>query len=81
MIIRRFSTRRAVAVNRRSVRRTTETNSLQTATGIVIQRELEFLNIFVGFEQANRYSIKTFDDKLIGYILEEDIGVGNMVMR
>lgn len=68
--------------NRVRVRRDTDNpNAIDKGEGIVIQRELEFLNIFIGFEQANRYSIKSFDDKLIGYIMEEDVGVTNLVMR
>jgi len=38
---------------------------------LVITRQLEMLNLFVGFEQANRYAINSIEGEVLGYIAEE----------
>ncbi|GJQ09623.1 hypothetical protein GpartN1_g1414.t1 [Galdieria partita] len=47
---------------------------------LVVCRELEWGNIFFGFEQANKYSLKTPDGRVAGYIAEED-GLGKSLLR
>ncbi|EME31480.1 phospholipid scramblase-like protein [Galdieria sulphuraria] len=47
---------------------------------LVVCRELEWGNIFFGFEQANKYSLKTPDGQVAGYIAEED-GLGRSLLR
>ncbi|KZT68179.1 Scramblase-domain-containing protein [Daedalea quercina L-15889] len=41
---------------------------------LVITRQMEMLNIFVGFEQANRYAITDTEGETLGYIAEEPRG-------
>lgn len=47
---------------------------------LVVCRELEWGNVFFGFEQANKYSLKTPDGRIAGYIAEED-GLGKSLLR
>ncbi|EIW71495.1 hypothetical protein TREMEDRAFT_67793 [Tremella mesenterica DSM 1558] len=39
---------------------------------LVIVRQLEMLNVFLGFEQANRYAIYTPEGDLVGFLAEEE---------
>ncbi|KAF8201628.1 Scramblase-domain-containing protein [Pholiota molesta] len=41
---------------------------------LVIERQLEMLNVFVGFEQSNKYTITDTDGEPLGYIAEEPRG-------
>ncbi|THV07931.1 Scramblase-domain-containing protein [Dendrothele bispora CBS 962.96] len=38
---------------------------------LVIERQIEMLNIFIGFEQTNKYSISNATGESLGYIVEE----------
>lgn len=48
---------------------------------IVVQRQLEMMNVLMGFEQANRYVIMDPLGNHIGYLAELDHGVGRAVAR
>jgi hypothetical protein len=48
---------------------------------LVIQRQLEMMNVLIGFEQANRYVIMDPSGNHIGYLAEQEHGVGNAVAR
>ncbi|ODQ68028.1 Scramblase-domain-containing protein [Nadsonia fulvescens var. elongata DSM 6958] len=48
---------------------------------IVLERKVEFMNLFLGFEQANRYTIMDPVGNHIGYLEEEDFGIMKAVMR
>ncbi|KAF9458675.1 Scramblase-domain-containing protein [Collybia nuda] len=48
---------------------------------LLIERQLEMLTIFVGFEQSNRYSITNEVGELVGYIAEEPKGFFGVVAR
>ena len=50
-------------------------------SAIVIQRQLEMMNVLMGFEQANRYVIMDPHGNHIGYLAERDHGMGNAVAR
>ncbi|KAF2106539.1 Scramblase-domain-containing protein [Lophiotrema nucula] len=50
-------------------------------SAIVIQRQLEMMNVLMGFEQANRYVIMDPHGNHIGYLAEQDHGLGNAVAR
>ena len=52
-----------------------------TQSGIVIQRQIEMMNIFIGFEQANRYIILDPQGNHIGYMAEHDGGLGHSMKR
>ncbi|KAH4033968.1 hypothetical protein HBH64_163160 [Parastagonospora nodorum] len=48
---------------------------------LVIQRQLEMMNVLMGFEQANRYVIMDPHGSHIGYLAEQEHGMGNAVAR
>ncbi|KAJ8115456.1 hypothetical protein OPT61_g2907 [Boeremia exigua] len=50
-------------------------------SAVVIQRQLEMMNVLMGFEQANRYVIMDPHGNHIGYLAERDHGLGNVVAR
>ncbi|KEQ75136.1 Scramblase-domain-containing protein, partial [Aureobasidium namibiae CBS 147.97] len=50
-------------------------------SSLVIQRQIEMMNVFLGFEQANRYVIMNGKGETIGYMAEQDHGMGSMLVR
>lgn len=48
---------------------------------LVIQRQLEMMNVLMGFEQANRYVIMDPHGNHIGYLAEQEHGIGNAMAR
>ncbi|KAI5799206.1 scramblase [Peziza echinospora] len=50
-------------------------------SGLVIQRQLELGNLLLGFEQANKYVIMDPSGAHIGFIAEEDTGIGRVIAR
>ncbi|KAG6334873.1 hypothetical protein ID866_4214 [Astraeus odoratus] len=48
---------------------------------LIVTRQLEMLNIFVGFEQSNRYVVANTVGEPLGYIVEEPRGVLSMFAR
>ena len=52
--------------------------SILANSTIVVQRQLEMMNVMLGFEQANKYAIMDGAGNHIGYLAEPD---GNMLKR
>ncbi|EAU31180.1 conserved hypothetical protein [Aspergillus terreus NIH2624] len=50
-------------------------------SGLVVQRQLELMNVMIGFEQANKYVIMDANGNHIGYMAEQERGMGNMMAR
>ncbi|KAF2272650.1 Scramblase-domain-containing protein, partial [Westerdykella ornata] len=50
-------------------------------SAIVVQRQLEMMNVLMGFEQANRYIIMDPHGNHIGYLAEQDHGIGSALKR
>jgi hypothetical protein len=50
-------------------------------SSLVIQRQIEMMNIMLGFEQANRYIIMNGEGQTLGYIAERDHGIGSAIAR
>lgn len=50
-------------------------------SGIVVQRQIEMMNLFLGFEQANRYVILSPEGEHIGYMAEHDGGIAKSMGR
>lgn len=48
---------------------------------VVVQRQIEMMNVFLGFEQANKYVIMDPHGNHIGYLAEQEHGMGNMMAR
>ena len=55
--------------------------TLLANSAIVVQRQLELMNVMLGFEQANKYVILNGQGEHIGYIAERELGMGNMIAR
>lgn len=55
--------------------------SILGQSALVIQRQMEMMNLLIGFEQANRYIIMDGHGQTIGYIAEQDHGIGQSFMR
>ena len=55
--------------------------SLLANSSIVVQRQLEMMNVLMGFEQANRYVIMDAAGNHIGYLAEQEHGVGSTLYR
>lgn len=50
-------------------------------SSLVIQRQIEMMNLFIGFEQANRYIMMDGQGNTLGYIAEQDHGLGRSMAR
>lgn len=48
---------------------------------LVMERKIEFMNMFLGFEQANRYAILDINGNHLGYMEEEDFGITKAILR
>ncbi|KPV76400.1 uncharacterized protein RHOBADRAFT_7793, partial [Rhodotorula graminis WP1] len=48
---------------------------------IIVARQIEPLNIFLGWEQANRYQLNAPDGAILGYLLEEEASVVSTMSR
>lgn len=48
---------------------------------IVIERQIEMMNVFLGFEQANKYAIMDVMGNRIGYMQERDFSIGKAILR
>lgn len=48
---------------------------------LVIERQVEFINLFLGFEQANQYKIMNSSGEQIGFMQEKDYGIFKMLGR
>lgn len=49
---------------------------------LVVTREIEMMNVFLGFEQSNKYALKTFNGDSVGYLAESEKGVlGGSIQR
>ncbi|KAJ5573851.1 uncharacterized protein N7459_008278 [Penicillium hispanicum] len=50
-------------------------------SGLVVQRQLEMMNVMIGFEQANKYVIMDAQGNHIGYMAEQEKGIANAMAR
>jgi len=50
-------------------------------SSVVVTRQLELMNVMLGFEQANKYTIMDPRGNHIGYMAERELGMGNMMAR
>ncbi|KAF7723208.1 hypothetical protein EC973_002283 [Apophysomyces ossiformis] len=54
---------------------------LLAQSALVVGRELEMMNVFLGYEQANRYKVIDPNGNNIGYIAEEEGSIGTAIGR
>ncbi|KAL4747579.1 Scramblase-domain-containing protein [Aspergillus terricola var. indicus] len=50
-------------------------------SGLVVQRQLELMNVMIGFEQANKYVILDAAGNHVGYMAEQEKGIASMMAR
>ncbi|KAJ5323777.1 Scramblase-domain-containing protein [Penicillium atrosanguineum] len=55
--------------------------SILANSGLVVQRQFEMMNVMIGFEQANKYVIMDAMGNHIGYMAEQEKGMGNAMAR
>ncbi|KAI9822410.1 MAG: hypothetical protein M1827_000129 [Pycnora praestabilis] len=55
--------------------------SILRNSAIVVQRQLELMNVMIGFEQANKYVIMDPQGNHIGFMAEQDSGLGSTLAR
>ncbi|KAL8858574.1 MAG: hypothetical protein Q9178_004868 [Gyalolechia marmorata] len=55
--------------------------SILTNSGLVVQRQLELMNIMIGFEKANKYVILDPQGNHIGFMAEQDNSMGRTMAR
>ncbi|KAI9775089.1 MAG: Phospholipid scramblase 3 [Candelina submexicana] len=55
--------------------------SILSNSAIVVQRQLELMNLMIGFEQANKYVIMDGQGNHIGFMAEKESGMGNAIAR
>lgn len=48
---------------------------------LVIERQVEFMNVILGFEQANKYKIMNSVGDQVGYMVEKDFGILKAIGR
>ncbi|PLW19496.1 hypothetical protein PCANC_04483 [Puccinia coronata f. sp. avenae] len=54
---------------------------LLSQSSVVMVRQLEMLNLMVGYEQANRYKLVSPTGTLLGFLVEEEQGLGSTILR
>lgn len=58
---------------------------LLSHSGVVVARQLEMLNVFLGFEQANRYVLSDAQGQTLGFLAESDTStvgaIGRQLLR
>ena len=63
------------------LRRDHPATSILSHSSVVVTRQLELMNVTLGFEQANKYTIMDPRGNHIGYMAERELGMGNMMAR
>lgn len=48
---------------------------------LIIERRIEYMNLFLGFEQSNKYALFDAMGTQIGWLIERDFGIGKAIMR
>ena len=55
--------------------------SILSNSSLVVTRQLELMNVMLGYEQAIKYVIMDPQGQHIGYMAERELGMGNMMAR
>ncbi|KAI5958516.1 uncharacterized protein KGF55_005776 [Candida pseudojiufengensis] len=55
--------------------------SILSEPTIVIERTIEYMNLMIGFEQINKYTIMNSSGEIIGFMEEKEAGIGRTVGR
>ncbi|BFZ59997.1 hypothetical protein YB2330_001019 [Saitoella coloradoensis] len=63
------------------VKRDTPAAKLLEQPALVVERQIEMMNVFLGFEQANKYVLMDPAGQHVGYMAEEDLGMMGTLQR
>jgi len=55
--------------------------SVLDRSAVIVTREIEMFNVFLGFEQRNRYTLRDPNGQVVGYVEEEGEGFGKVIAR
>ena len=55
--------------------------NILASSSVIIHRQLEMMNVFLGFEQANKYVINDAHGNVISFLAEQEHGLGNTLAR
>lgn len=50
-------------------------------SALIVTRQIEFMNLFIGFEQANKYALMSPDGQPAGYLAEEGVSFASSLRR
>ncbi|ODQ80519.1 hypothetical protein BABINDRAFT_160794 [Babjeviella inositovora NRRL Y-12698] len=56
-------------------------SSILSQPTLVVERQIEMMNVVLGFEQANHYRIMDAMGNVLGSMRERDFGIGKMILR
>ncbi|GAA5828470.1 hypothetical protein JCM11251_006263 [Rhodosporidiobolus azoricus] len=59
----------------------TKLKDLLSVPALIVQRQLEMMNVFLGWEEANKYALMSPDGTVKGYLLEEEGGILSGTMK
>ncbi|CCC71362.1 hypothetical protein NCAS_0H00520 [Naumovozyma castellii] len=48
---------------------------------LIIERQIEMMNVFLGYEQANKYVVLDVMGNRLGYMMERDLSIWKSIMR
>jgi len=54
---------------------------LLSQNSLIIGRQIEMMNVLIGYEQANKYEIKNQEGQIVGFIAEDDSSIGKSILR
>ncbi|GAA5967476.1 hypothetical protein JCM11641_000558 [Rhodosporidiobolus odoratus] len=54
---------------------------LLSVPALAVVRQIEMMNVFLGYEEANKYQLLAPDGRLMGYLLEEKTGFAGSIRR
>lgn len=55
-------------------------NILRNST-LIIERKIEYMNLFLGFEQSNKYAVYNESGQQIAWLIERDFGFWKLILR
>ncbi|KAI8822532.1 Scramblase-domain-containing protein [Fimicolochytrium jonesii] len=60
---------------------TSKSYALLSNPALVVTRQIELLNVIIGFEQGNKYKVTDSNGKDVGFIAEEETSFGGTISR
>lgn len=54
---------------------------LLSVSALVVARQIEMMNLFLGYEQANKYQLLSPEGTVLGFLMEEELGIASSIKR